>query len=86
MTPLWGRDAPGGYIYMTPDTLKGARAALNMTQARLAMGLRISTRQYIRYEMGHTEIPGPVALLIEGWTTGRWPKLQKAHASANAAP
>lgn len=63
---------------MTPDTLKAARSTFGLTQARLATRLRISTRQYIRYEVGDTEIPGPVSILIEGWTTGRWPKLQRA--------
>uniref|UniRef100_A0A832H3S1 XRE family transcriptional regulator n=1 Tax=Oscillatoriales cyanobacterium SpSt-402 TaxID=2282168 RepID=A0A832H3S1_9CYAN len=47
------------------DLIRGLRQQLNLSQARLAAHLRVSTRTVNRWENGHA-IPSPMALnLIE---------------------
>ena len=38
---------------------------MGLTQKALAAFLEISTRQVIRYEKGTSELPGPLAILID---------------------
>ena len=57
---------------MTPEQLRQARHTLNFNQTEMAHFLKLSYRQYSRYENGHSEIPGPVAILIDLAAAGRW--------------
>jgi len=59
---------------MTPETFKAARQAANLTQIALTKISGVSERQIARYENGHSAIPQPMALLINGLATGQWPK------------
>jgi predicted transcriptional regulator len=55
----------GSVAMMTPDHLKDARQALGMSQNDLAVFLGLSRSQIIRYETGFSEIPNPVAILVD---------------------
>ena len=45
---------------------------MGLTQKALAAFLEISTRQVIRYEKKTSELPGPLAILIDGHMAGTW--------------
>ena len=62
---------------MDSEQLKSARAGLNTSQQKIADALGLSWRQYIRYELGQSAIPGPVAKIVTGWTSGKWPRKPK---------
>ena len=50
---------------MTAETFYAHRTSMRLTQVRLAKLIGVSTRQIIRYEMGQSKIPNPVAILID---------------------
>jgi len=60
---------------MTPEELKNARATLKVPQTAFARFLRISERQYTRYESGVSSIPGASAVLINCLLRRRIPTL-----------
>ena len=62
---------------MTPETLKSGRLALGLTQNALGKTLGISMRQIRRYESAQSEIPEPVAILLNILTTGKIPRAFK---------
>jgi DNA-binding transcriptional regulator YiaG len=57
---------------MDAAQFKTARADLSVSQSTLAKALRISLPQVQRYEYGTSNIPGPVAILIDLALRGRW--------------
>ena len=60
---------------MTPEKFKTGRLALGLTQDALGAFLNISTRQVRRYEKGKSEIPGPLAILIDILIDKKIPKI-----------
>jgi transcriptional regulator with XRE-family HTH domain len=60
---------------MKSEQFKGGRVALGLTQAALGAFLNISTRQVRRYENGESEIPGPLAILIDILIDKKIPKI-----------
>lgn len=61
---------------MDKETLRGHRLALGKTQKSFADFLKISLRQYARYETGESLIPGPVGVLIGVLIDKRLPRLR----------
>ena len=60
---------------MTPEYFKDWRRGRGLTQKSLGAFLGISTRQIKRYEKGVSEIPGPLAILIDILIDKRIPKI-----------
>lgn len=58
---------------MTPEELIQAREVLGCTQDVLAHHIGVSRRQYIRYETGESDIPTPVAIIVDITLSGRIP-------------
>ncbi len=56
---------------MTPRELWDIRHTLEMSQQALAERLGLSRRQIIRYETGESEIPPPVAIVVEIMVSGK---------------
>jgi DNA-binding transcriptional regulator YiaG len=48
---------------MTPEELRAIRTEMGGTQAEAAVRYGVSTVTYKRWELGITDIPGPVVLL-----------------------
>jgi transcriptional regulator with XRE-family HTH domain len=68
---------------MTSDRVKAIREGLGLTQPALAERLRLGPhgkRAVIRWETGHTPVPGPVSVALEalasGWEPGADPGTQ----------
>ena len=62
---------------MTPETFKTRRHALGLTQVALGNFLGLSRRQIIRYEQDDSDIPGPLAILIDILVNRKIPKLKR---------
>ena len=60
---------------MKPEIFKARRQKMGLTQKALAAFLEISTRQVIRYEKGTSEVPGPLAILIDILIDRKIPKI-----------
>jgi len=60
---------------MTPEKFKTGRVTLGLTQDALGVFLGISMRQIRRYENGESEIPGPLAILIDILIDRKIPKI-----------
>jgi transcriptional regulator with XRE-family HTH domain len=60
---------------MTPEHFRNWRRGRGLTQKSLGAFLGISTRQIKRYEKGVSEIPGPLAILIDILIDKRIPKI-----------
>ncbi len=58
---------------MTPDKFKAIRTTLGLTQAQMALALRLNGSRAVRaYELGEREIGGPVSKLMDIFD--RWPE------------
>ena len=53
------------YGYSTPPKLKDIRKKLNFTQEKIAKDIKITHRQYARYEAGKSPVPKKRALAID---------------------
>ena len=60
---------------MKSEKFRTGRLALGLTQDALGAFLNISTRQVRRYEKGKSEIPGPLAILIDILIDKKIPKI-----------
>jgi DNA-binding XRE family transcriptional regulator len=56
--------------------LTGARHTLGVSQKTLARFVGVSERQMIRYENGHSPIPGPLSLLLRILIDGSIPEIR----------
>jgi transcriptional regulator with XRE-family HTH domain len=60
---------------MKPEKFRTGRLALGLTQDELSAFLSVSMRQVRRYETGESEIPGPLAILIDILIDKKIPKI-----------